>query len=151
MTDFYYIYPNFEIGFNSGKDINDELAFWYNNETFLKSSAILTIKIINTKVIKVKHVPTKEKVLKKTNKLRFGYTNHIQPNLTMRKILKLVIILVDVYEVSFSKEKFKVSPFNFFSERLLKYLMNTQKERKTFTSFPTHRVVGIFGVEFFER
>ena len=59
MWDENSIYPRIETGYAFTRDITDELVEKFNNQTFIKGSAILKIKYYNPRGLIVQHLPIK--------------------------------------------------------------------------------------------
>ena len=130
MWDENSLYPKIESGFAFKPDMNSVYVEAFNNKTFNQDgdeSAILTIKYYNPSNLIFQHLPVKEKIKRiEVNRMRNGWT------LTWVDICEIVKIggkVVEIYEVVFYRENFKISPFRKVIEKLFA-LRQKYKDKK---------------------
>ena len=119
MWDEKSIYPRKETGYAFSRDMNDELAEKFKNQTFTQGSAILKIKYYNPKNLIVQHLPIKEKEKKiEIIRMQNGYNIDTLTSVDIQEILKVKGKVIEIYEGAIYRENFKVSHFRKVIEKL---------------------------------
>ena len=114
------IYPKIESGHAYAPDLNDELVRNFGNQTFQQESAIFKIKYHNPSDLIFQHLPVKEKV--KIHDIILMQNDFLNDNLTsgyIKKIVKIGVTVVQIYEGDVYRENSKISIFRRVKENLL--------------------------------
>ena len=129
MWDEKSIYPRIETGYAFTRDMNDELIEKFNTSNFTQGSAILKIKYYNPKNLIVQHLPIKERVNKiEINCMRNGYIIDTLTSVDIQEIVTVGGKVVEIYEVVFYRENFKVSPFRKVIDKLFAFRQKYKDE-----------------------
>ena len=119
MWDEKSIYPKIETGYAYTRDMNNELAEKFNNQTFTRGSAFLKIKYYNPRDLIVQHLPIKEKEKKiEINRMRNCYIIDTLTSVDIQEIVKIGGKVIEIYEGVIYRENFKVSPLRKFMDKL---------------------------------
>ena len=119
MWDEKSIYPRIETGYAYTRDMNNELAEKFNNQTFTQGSAILKIKYYNPRDLTVQHLPVKEKEKKiEINRMGNGYIIDTLTSVDIQEIVKIGGKVIEIYQSVIYRENFEVSPFRKVIDKL---------------------------------